>query len=164
MKFALLTLAFMTSIPTFAHGPYVQATLSVKQAETMMTTALAEAERQKVTVAIIITDEAGQIVLSHRMDGALPHAFDLGHRKARTAALTRASTKLAADEFAKGNKQLLAIDGMLPIAGGFPVKYRGGLIGAIGVSGSPPTIDESVAAAGLNALANHDADISPVDD
>jgi uncharacterized protein GlcG (DUF336 family) len=149
----LLAVSFALAAPAAAQAPYTATTISVAQADAMMTAAVKEAGARKLALAIVVVDEAGRIVLARRMDGALPHAFELAHRKARTAALIRASTTAAQESFAKGDHTLLAIDGMLPIAGGLPVKYDGRTLGAIGVSGSPPASDEAVAAAGLAALA-----------
>lgn len=148
---ALLALA----VPAAAHPPYTATTISVAQADTMMAAAVKDAEARKLALAIVVTDEAGRIVLARRMDGAPPHAFDLAHRKARTAALIGAPTAVAQERFAKGDNSLLAIDGMLPIAGGLPLKLDGRMLGAIGVSGSPPPSDEAAAKAGLDALMAH---------
>lgn len=141
--------------PIAAHPAYTTTTISVAQADTMMAAAVKDAEARKLALAIVVTDEAGRIVLARRMDGAPPHAFDLAHRKARTAALIGAPTAVAQERFAEGDQTLLAIDGMLPIAGGLPLKLDGKTLGAIGVSGSPPPSDEAAAQAGLDALLAH---------
>ncbi len=147
-------LALALAAPAAAQAPYTTTTISVAQADAMMAAAVKEAEARNVALAIIVVDEAGRIVLARRMDGALPHAFELAKRKAMTAALIRAPSAAAADGFAKGDHTLLAIDNMLPIAGGLPVKDGAKTIGAIGASGSPPATDEAVVQAGLAALRN----------
>jgi len=157
MKTVLSILAILIQPPTVAHGPFTSTTISVHQADTLMNAALHEAEIRKVALAIVIVDEAGRVVLSRRMDGALPHAYELALRKAKTAALIRASTKAAQEQFQKGDLSLLAIDNMLPIQGGLPVKHEGTTIGAIAASGSPAPIDEAVAQAGIDALVKHSA-------
>lgn len=151
-----LAIAFaLAAAPAVAHGPYATTTLSVAQADTLMDGALKEAGARKVALAIVVTDEAGRIVLARRMDGALPHAFELARRKAVTAALLRAPTKAAQDNFAKGDHTLLAIPDALPIQGGLPVTLDGRTLGAIGVSGSPAPTDEAVAQAAIAALTAH---------
>lgn len=150
----LLLAAALASSAAMAQAPRTTTTISIAQADTMMAAAVKEAEARKVALAIVVVDEAGRIVLARRMDGALPHAFELAKRKAMTAALIRASTTAAQEGFAKGDHTLLAIDNMLPIAGGLPVKHGARTIGAIGASGSPPATDEAVVQAGLAALRN----------
>lgn len=143
----------LLAAPAGAQAPYTHTTISTAQADRMMTAAVGAAEARKVALAIVIVDEAGRVVLSRRMDGALPHAYELARRKAMTAALIRAPTRTAQEAFAKGDHILLAIDGMLPIQGGLPLLHQGRTIGAIGASGSPAPVDEAVVQAGLDALA-----------
>lgn len=151
MKAIISALALLAA-PAMAQAPYTQVTISTAQADRMMSAALQAADARGVALAIVIVDEAGRVVLSRRMDGALPHAYELARRKAMTAALIRAPTKTAQDTFAKGDHTLLAIDTMLPIQGGLPVIHQGRAIGAIGASGSPAQVDEAVAQAGLDGL------------
>ena len=156
MKHLIAALSLcLTTVPALAHGPYSRTTISVAQADTLMEAAVKEAEARKVALAIIIVDEAGDIVMSRRMDGALPHSFAIALRKAKTSALTRQPTKAVQDAFEKGSHTILAIEDMMPIQGGLPVKYNGKVIGAIAASGSPAAVDEAVVQAGVTALETH---------
>lgn len=139
--------------PAAAQEAYTTTTISVAQADVMMAAAVEEAEARQVRLAIVVVDEAGRIVLARRMDGAVPLAFELARRKAVTAALLRAPSRIAQERIAKGELALLAIDEMLPIQGGLPFIIDGRTIGAIGASGAPAAVDEAVVQAGLDALA-----------
>lgn len=155
-KLILITLAlFSASLPAAAHGPQTRTTISIGMADTLVNAAAKEAEARKLGLGIVVVDEQGSIVLARRMDGALPHSFEIARRKAMTSALTRQPTKVIQDGVAKGNNLILAIDNMLPIEGGLPVFHDGRIIGAIGVSGSPSHIDAAVAQAGVDALTTH---------
>lgn len=146
-----------TSLPAAAHGPQTRTTISIGMADTLVNAAAKEAEARKLGLAIVVVDEQGGIVLARRMDGALPHSFEIARRKAMTSAVTRQPTKVVQEMVAKGDNLILAIDNMLPIEGGLPVFHDGKIVGAIGVSGSPSHIDAAVAQAGMDALAAHAA-------
>jgi glc operon protein GlcG len=51
-----------------------------------------------------------------------------------------------------GRISALALPGAAALQGGLPVVYEGQVIGAVGVSGDTPQVDEDIARAGLNAL------------
>jgi uncharacterized protein GlcG (DUF336 family) len=158
-KTIIIALAVLTlSPPAAAQGPQTRTTISIGMADTLVNAAAKEAETRKLGLAIIVVDEQGSIVLARRMDGALPHSFEIARRKAMTSALTRQPTKVIQEMVTKGDNLILAIDNMLPIEGGLPVFHDGKIIGAIGVSGSPSHIDAAVAQAGVDALAAHGAD------
>lgn len=157
-KTIIIALAVLTlSPPAAAQGPQTRTTISIGMADTLVNAAVKEAETRKLGLAIIVVDEQGSIVLARRMDGALPHSFEIARRKAMTSALTRQPTKVIQEMVAKGDNLILAVDNMLPIEGGLPVFHEGKIVGAIGVSGSPSHIDAAVAQAGLDALAAHGA-------
>jgi len=158
-KTIIIALAVLTlSPPAAAHGPQTRTTISIGMADTLVNAAAKEAETRKLGLAIIVVDEQGSIVLARRMDGALPHSFEIARRKAMTSALTRQPTKVIQEMVAKGDNLILAIDNMLPIEGGLPVFHDGKIVGAIGVSGSPSHIDAAVAQASVDALAAHAGD------
>jgi uncharacterized protein GlcG (DUF336 family) len=47
---------------------------------------------------------------------------------------------------------LLAIDGIMPVAGGVPIVVEGRVVGAIGVSGASSAQDDEVARAAIAAV------------
>lgn len=125
--------------------------LSADEATRMVAACKAEAEKNQWRVTIAVVDEAGLLMHLERMDGAVPQSPDIAIRKARTAALTRTSTKVLED-VAKDRPGTLAFPDRLPVQGGIPLMYDGQCVGAIGVSGAKSPEDEIVALAGAALL------------
>ena len=57
----------------------------------------AEAQRSKWNVSIAVLDEGGFLLGFHRMDGAPPISAEVSIGKARTAAMTKRSSKFFED-------------------------------------------------------------------
>jgi uncharacterized protein GlcG (DUF336 family) len=70
----------------------------------------------------------------------------------RTAAIFRRPSKVFEDQVRNGRVAALALPGATALQGGLPILYGGRVIGAIGVSGDSPQVDEDIARAGLAAL------------
>jgi glc operon protein GlcG len=106
--------------------------------------------RAGVAVSIAIVDDAGQLVQFGRMDGARAYTVDLAMRKARTAAAVGVATRIITEmsRNTAGPVSEAAVG-----SGGLPVLAGGATIGAIGISGAKPEIDEAIAAAGVAAIA-----------
>ena len=111
----------------------------------------AEALKNKWNVAIAILDDGGHLLHLVRMDGATPANAEIAVLKARTAALTRRSSKMWEDRVAAGRIAMLKMP-VLPVQGGLPVTAEGTCVGAIGVSGVQSHEDEQICQAGLDAL------------
>jgi len=75
---------------------------------------------------------------------------DIG--KARTAAIYRRPTREFEEQIKAGRVAALALVDSTPLQGGVPIKLNGKVIGAIGVSGDTPQVDEDIAIAGANAF------------
>ncbi len=95
-------------------------------------------------MAIAVTDRHGELVLAAaRMDGASHVALALAADKAFTAAAFNAPTDAWGEVTKPGAADwglTSALAGRIVIlAGGFPLRSDGELIGAIGVSGAAPT-------------------------
>jgi uncharacterized protein GlcG (DUF336 family) len=58
---------------------------------------------------------------------------------------------LAEERLAGGRTALLALDGMVPVAGGVPIVVGGRIIGAVGVSGASSAQDDEIARAAIAA-------------
>jgi uncharacterized protein GlcG (DUF336 family) len=112
----------------------------------------AEAEKNKWSVTIAITDDAGALLYLERMDGAGPTTAEVAAAKARTAALTRRPSKFW-EERLKERPGFVNFPGVLHVQGGLPAMHQGDCVGAIGVSGVQSHEDEQIAQAGLNVLA-----------
>lgn len=111
------------------------------------------AAKHNFAAIIFILDPSGNIVHSHRMDGARPIQFNSALNKARTALFMRTSTHQLANRFANNITQQIkfAQMNMDPTPGGLPIIVNNQLIGAIGVAGSDPN-DEECANAGLTEV------------
>jgi glc operon protein GlcG len=128
--------------------------LSLAQAKTMMRAAEALAETSGWPVAIAIADAAGDVVLALKRDDTQHSSLAIATGKALTAVNFRRPTKMFQDGIAAGGEGLrfLAVPGITPLEGGFPIVLDGQVIGGVGVSGVLSTQDTEVALAALRAL------------
>lgn len=126
--------------------------LTLDVARRVAAAAEAEAVRNKWAVAIAVLDDAGHLVVFHRMDDAKLVAIDIAIRKARTAVYFQGPTKALEEEVAGGRTVLLPIDGFMPLEGGVPLVVDGRLVGAVGVSGVAGNQDAQCSLAGAKAL------------
>jgi glc operon protein GlcG len=125
--------------------------MTFADAEKMMAACRQEAEKNKWSVSIAIVDDAGYLVLFERMDGCGPTTAEVAPGKARTAALTRRSSKFW-EERVKERPAFSKFPAGQMIQGGLPIMYQGECVGGIGVSGVQSHEDEQVAQAGIAAL------------
>jgi uncharacterized protein GlcG (DUF336 family) len=123
--------------------------LTADDAERALRASLAAARAAGVAVTIAIVDAAGGLLALSRMDGARAYTVDLASRKARTAAAVGVGTAVLAALY----KDKPPPAEMMIMPGGIPVLSDKLTAGAIGVSGATTEMDESIAAAGLAALA-----------
>ncbi|MFG0632119.1 MAG: GlcG/HbpS family heme-binding protein [Gammaproteobacteria bacterium] len=100
-------------------------------------------------VCISVVDPSGLPFAFLRMDNAIPGAIDIAVKKARTAALFRAdSITIGAEARPSGSIYTLeATNGGLISFGGGVVLYdeTGNVIGALGISGAPVEVDQTIA-------------------
>lgn len=142
----LLLAASQTQLPT-------RKTLTLEAAHRMALAAQDEAKRNNWAVSIAVLDDAGHLMVFHRMDGAKLVATDIAVRKARTAVYFQGPTKALEDEVTTGGRTaLLPIEGFMPLEGGVPIRVDGVMVGAIGVSGATGAQDAQCALKGASAL------------
>ncbi|HWQ29929.1 MAG TPA: cob(I)yrinic acid a,c-diamide adenosyltransferase [Negativicutes bacterium] len=107
-----------------------------------------------VPVVFAAVDEAGNLVLLHRMAGVLPASLDIAPNKAFTAAVLRMATHEVAMLVQPGRAlyglQWTNQNRIVPFGGGFPLELGGKVIGAIGVSGGSVEEDMEIAAVALD--------------
>lgn len=125
--------------------------LTASDVQQMAAACRAEAEKNKWNVSVAIVDDAGFLLYLERLDGAGPMTAEVAAAKARTAAVTRRSTKMW-EELVKDRPVMMKFPDNLPIQGGVPIMAQGECVGAIGVSGVQSQQDEQVASAGVAAL------------
>lgn len=126
-----------------------------QMAQTVMTAAQSEAERNNWKLSIAIVDTSGNLVMFKMMDGAPFISRDVSLRKARTAAAFRIPTKVLAEAAAKASSAP-TITQVLPeyvaLEGGIPITIGDQIVGAIGVSGARSFEDAQVAKKGADAV------------
>jgi len=130
--------------------------MTLADARRVIAAAEKKAEEIGQPMNIAVADEGGNIVSHVRMDGAWLGSIDISQKKAYTSRAFDISTKDLASHRQSGG-QFFGIhasnDGKIMIfAGGIPLKKRGKVVGAIGVSGGSGEQDHAVAEAGAAAF------------
>ncbi len=101
--------------------------------------------------AVAIVDDAGMPVYIVRATGTFSAASDVSVQKARSAALFGFPTKNLEDGIYEGRNSLITANYNM-MRGGIPIRYRGVVVGGIGVSGAASAdqdVEISEAALGL---------------
>jgi glc operon protein GlcG len=153
---ALVALATAWALPVFAQMPNPYgAPITLETSQKILDAAKNDARRQNLTMAIAITDPAGELVHFEKMDATQTASVNVAIGKARSAALYKRPTKVFQDVLAAGGDGLrvLQLDRVVAVEGGLPLVIDGKIVGAIGVSGGTSAQDGVVAKAGADALA-----------
>lgn len=153
--FVVLALSLFVAASAEAQGPPPYGPpITLAQAKKAMAGAEAEALKNKWQMVIVILDSGGNLVATHRLDGAQFGSVEVAREKAWSAVAFRRPTKVFQDLIEKGgaNLRLLRLTGANPLDGGLPIVVDGKLVGAIGVSGATGEQDAQVARAGIEAL------------
>jgi uncharacterized protein GlcG (DUF336 family) len=131
--------------------------LTLERARRIVEAALAEARsRDAKPLGVIVLDAGGHPIAYEREDRASLFRFDIARAKAMGALGMGADTREIAAR-AAGNlpffTSLAAVTGQIALSpGGVLVRDAGGdVVGAVGVSGDIPDIDEACAHAGIRA-------------
>jgi glc operon protein GlcG len=146
---ALCSVNLMAQMP----NPY-GAPITLAEAKKPAAAALAEAAKNKWTMAVAIVDPSGNLVYYEKMDNTQIASANVAIDKARSAAIYKRPTKAMQDTIAAGGTGLrtFALRGATPVSGGIPLVVDGKIIGAIGVSGDSSENDTLCAAAGAAVL------------
>jgi glc operon protein GlcG len=86
------------------------------------------------------------------MDTAQVASVNVGVGKARTAAIYRRPSRDFEEQIRNGRVAALALADATPLQGGIPITMDGTVVGAVGVSGDTPQVDEEIAIAGARAF------------
>src|SRR5688572_14871597 len=117
-----ITLMFAGTMPAMQQPQLpTRKTLTLEVARRIAAAAEVEARRNNWAVSIAVLDDAGHLMVFHRMDGAKLVATDIAIRKARTAVYFQGPTKSLEEEVSGGRTALLPIDGFMPLEGGIPL-------------------------------------------
>lgn len=127
--------------------------LTLDAAKKIALAAEAEAFKQKAGVVIVVVDDGGHLLVLHRLDDTQVASVEVGIGKARTAAIFRRPSRVFEEQVKSGRVAALGLPGATPLQGGLLIVYGGKVIGAIGVSGETPQLDEDIARVGAEAAA-----------
>ncbi len=131
-------------------------TIKLEAARAIAQKALEACDRRGYAVSVAVVDAGGNLKVLLRHDEAGPHTVDSSFKKAYTAlTLKRPTLELAGKIARKPEIQALRDmnEQILLLGGGLPIRYRGRIVGAVGVGGAPGgELDEACARAGLEIL------------
>lgn len=147
--------ALSLTLASTASGQTIDKKVLSLQAAKAIAAAAEIAARERgvgVGVVIAVVDDAGHLSLLHRLDDAQVASVNVGIGKARTAAIYRRPSKDFEDQVRAGRVAALALADSTPLQGGVPVRVDGKVVGAVGVSGDTPQVDEAIAIAGASAF------------
>jgi len=107
--------------------------ISLESAKKAAAAAVAEARKNNWTMAVAITDAAGDLVYFEKMDGTQTGSVNVAIGKARSAALFKRPSKVFQDVVAAGGGglRILGLEGAVPIDGGLPLVMDGKIVGSI---------------------------------
>ena len=103
-------------------------------------------------VVISVVDDGGHLLVLLRPHTAEPAAVDIGIAKARTAAITRKSTKWWMDMLHSGISAFLKMPGVTPVDGAHPIYVEDQVVGAISAAGGSFETDNAICAGALAVL------------
>jgi len=130
------------------------ATLTLANAEQILTAAKAKVEELGVKMSISVVDPRGDLIAMFRTDGASWRTPPISRGKAlASACFGQSGAALAARAQSPVFQALMTQVGgnLVPGQGGLPVYKDGELVGAVGGSGGTGQEDEDVALAGIKA-------------
>ena len=133
--------------------------LSMELADRIAHAAIDQCRKMGYRTTIAVLDSSGAMKAFLRDDGTGPHTIGLARDKAYTA-ITLANRFATSGTFATARNSTLGspktnIEGVVGVAGGVPIKYRGETIGGIGSSGAVGgDKDEICSQAGIDAVAD----------
>jgi len=148
MRPILFSIAFLAASAT----AQPTATLDAKSAQAIVTGCATHATAKKLSHAIVVVDQGGNMVAALRMDGNGSGIFDFSKAKAEAAAAWGFSTAQML-EASRGTPGFDRAPKVVIVPGGVPVFSADGKsrIGAVGVSGEAPADDAACAEAGIAA-------------
>jgi uncharacterized protein GlcG (DUF336 family) len=133
-------------------------TITLREARTILSTALATGREQDMKpLAVCVLDAGGHLKAFEREDGASNGRFDIARGKANGALEMGLGSRALYQRAETQSYFLLAVgrifpNGLVPVPGGVLVRdAKGELIGAVGISGDNSDNDEAAAIAGIEA-------------
>jgi glc operon protein GlcG len=151
---AALTILFCASTAKAQMPNPYGAPISLENAKKAAEPALAEARKNNWTMAVAVVDTHGTLVYFEKIDNTMNSSSQLALNKARSAAIYKRPTKVFQTALAAGGDglRILALEGAVPVEGGYPILIDGKIVGAIGMSGGTSAQDDQCAKVGADAL------------
>ena len=151
---ALIVVLWASSASAQAPPPPYGAPIGLEAAKKAAAAAVAEARKNNWTMAVAVTDAAGDLVYFEKMDGLQTGSVAVAQGKARSAAIFKRPTKVWQDIVAGGGDglRILSLQGAVAVEGGVPLIVDGKIVGAIGLSGGSAPQDGQCARAGADAV------------
>lgn len=128
--------------------------LTLSAARKVIAAAESEATKRGLGVVIVVVDDSGTLIELSRMDAAQIASVNVGIGKARTAAIYRRPSRVFEEQIRDGRVAALALADATPLQGGVPILINSKVVGAVGVSGDSPQVDEEIAIAGAKAISS----------
>ena len=139
-----------------AEGVVTFSQLSSDMALKLAQAALEACRAKDMQVTVAVVDRAGNVQLILRDTYAGAHTPDTARRKAYTAVSFRTPTT-EMSEFTQAGQEASGVrfvTDALMVGGGIAIEAAGGIVGGIGVSGSPSgQLDDECARAGIEEIA-----------
>lgn len=132
------------------------ASLPLQEARIVIDGAIAYARSLKMRMAVVVLDNVGNLISADRMDGAAFNVERFARGKAFAAVIMRQPSAVADDLMKTRPDRYHGILNLYPgeiyfISGGLPLAVDNRLVGAVGIAGLPPGVDEKAAEAGVMA-------------
>lgn len=140
-----------TPAPAAVPAPPYGAPIGLEAAQALIDRAIEAGRARGFRLAIAVVEPSGELVAFGRMDDVQYGSISIAQRKARSAARVRTATSALEERVTGGRLVILAIDEIMPVAGGVPIVVDGKVVGAIGVSGASSAQDDEVARAAIAA-------------
>ncbi|WP_321781880.1 GlcG/HbpS family heme-binding protein [Paraburkholderia sp. J94] len=129
-----------------------QPTLSSAAARKLLAQAIEMGDKRGYRLCVAIADASGNLLDFDRHDGAHPGCVDAAIAKAKSAASNGVDTEVLLKLAHDTNPGIGAIPGIVPAVAGDVLRYRGVVIGAIGIAGGPNDAEETRFAGELRRL------------
>jgi uncharacterized protein GlcG (DUF336 family) len=144
--FQLLTCLLSLAMINQLFAQEMKSNITFTLAQKIIAGSVAYADSSKLSMAIAIYDNHGQLICFAKMDGTSVSVAKVAQWKGLSASVYQFST----EETGKWN--VPTAPDMATVPGGLVIKTKDGfVIGAIGVSGSSASVDVKCAEAGLKA-------------
>jgi uncharacterized protein GlcG (DUF336 family) len=145
-------------------GALIWRSVSLEDARRVVAAALAEGRSRSVGVAAAVVGAHGELIAVARLDDARHYYPDLAYGKAIAAAICDEPSRIAGGAPSASPQPRIGVSSVQEragaiygqrvvwAAGAVPLHRGGAMVGAVGVAGPEPDIDEEIAVVAARAL------------